>query len=649
MKFQLSDSAGDSLAIAIRDLDSDGFSDRYCCDRFSATVISHRLQFITEHMCGGLLTNAFSPILRDWYDFAAVVSGSASANFPLAAVSNSLVLFVGTMADAVRNTIMEYGVDRLEVGDIIIGNDPYRKGTHINDVLFCRPVMVNGVAVAFVSIAAHQLDMGGTVPGGFSATKRDVYHNGLTLSPRALFRRDEMVQETWSLIFDNVRFGEVIFPDIETICQNLRLGERLFLDTIERYGCDSVAGAIEYVCDESAERMSDALGALPDGEWIAEDVVDADGVDEEEEYRVAVKVVKRGNSAEVDLSGTSRQARTCINASVLDAKTAVAVAFKYLLDPEGSFNSGTMRPIDIVLPQGTLLSALPPDGAVFLYWEASNALVSALLRALAPVMGRAAIAGDVASANLHNAHGVLKDGVPWVSVAQCGGEHGPWGATAFGDGDSYTVHFQANNIDPAIEAIEADYPVAIMRRDYVPDTGGPGEYRGGAAVRKDSLWLMPAEHHSMPLRFRRASGFGVYGGRDGMTGGVWMWASRGGKELRVGVDAGSYAGATAVAGVLNRETNLPDRLGEYVYFARVPVWRSDAMATFRYITNGGGGWGDPLERDPEAVCRDVRDGYVTIEGARRDYGVVVRGDPEWEPEELVLDRDATARVRKSRL
>ena len=285
--------------------------------------------------------------------------------------------------------------------------------------------------------------------------------------------------ETWSLVFDNARFGDVMLPDMQTICANLRLGERLLLETVERFGAEALAGAIDYTCDASAERMSTALAAIPDGVWEADDLVDADGVDGDEAYRICVRIVKRGGRAEVDLSGTSRQARTCINATALDTKTAVTVAFKYLFDPRGPLTGGTVRPIDIVLPHGTILSALPPDGAVFLYWEATNALVSALLRAFAKVMGEAAIAGDVSSANLHNAHGRYEDGTPWVSLSTCGGEHGPWGATRAGDGDSYTVNLQANNIDPAIEAIEADFPVVVMRRDYVADTGGPGPSAAG--------------------------------------------------------------------------------------------------------------------------------------------------------------------------
>src|SRR5690606_4184603 len=137
--------------------------------------------------------------------------------------------------------------------------------------------------------------------------------------------------------------------------------------------------------------------------------------------------------------------------------------------------------IDLVAPPGSLLSSLPPEGGIFLFWESTGALVSAIFEALNPVLGRNAVAGDYGSTNTHNAHGLTDDGSPWANIAQCGGEHGPWGATKEGDGDSYTVLFTLNNLDPATEAIEHDTPVVVLRKEHAIDTGGPGTHRGGAA------------------------------------------------------------------------------------------------------------------------------------------------------------------------
>ncbi len=632
----------------LRDLGDADFLERYGCDRFTATVLSNRFSYVVQHMCARLLTAAFSPVLRDFYDFAATLAGSPRADYPTAAMSNSILLFTGVMTDSVRNTIEEFGVHRLEPGDVIVANDPYRGGTHVNDILFIRPVFHEGEPVAFVNVKAHQLDMGGVVPGGFSIAKISVYENGLVMSPRALYKAGVPVHETWSMIFDNVRLGDVLFPDMKTVCAELELGDRLVTESIERYGNAAVAGAIEYVCDAAAERMSRALESIPDGVWEGEDISDCDAIDDDEEYRVRVRVTKRGPRAEVDFSGTSRQARTSINATALDAKTSVMVAFKYLFDPGSAFTSGATRCVDLVIPDQTVVSALPPHGVVLAYWEQSQVMTSALLRALAPAVGLAAMAGDRGGAELHNAHGTHPDGTPWISVGQCGGEIGPLGANRYGDAESQMINYQANGIAPPLEAIESEAPVVVLRHEIVPDTAGPGLHRGGAGLVRDSLWLEAADHHVMSLRFKRPPGFGVNGGKDGATGGVWLWEPRG---LPTGIpefDLDSYRDAIPVAGVVDPVSNAPSTGGTYVYPYSVRSWPTAPLARLRYVNNGGGGWGNPLERDPELVKRDVRDEYVTIEGAERDYGVVVFGDPENDPEGLIVDLEATRRLRVER-
>ncbi|GAB3378507.1 hydantoinase B/oxoprolinase family protein [Amycolatopsis echigonensis] len=634
---------------SLKDLDDAQFTELYGSDRFTASVLASRMRYIVQHMCTGLLNNAFSLILRDWYDFAATISGPPEQNYPMSSVSNSLAMFLGTMSEAVRNTIEEYGPENLNPGDVVICNDPYRAGNHVNDVCFIRPVFHEDKLISFVTLRAHQLDMGGVVPAGFSGTKRNVYENGLVIAPTLLYRDNKPVKSAFNLIFDNARFCALLLPDIKTIYQNLLLGEQLILESVERYGVDAYLGAVRYATDVSAESMRTALAGLPDGVYEAEEGIDCDGVDDSIEYRIRLKITKAADRMELDFSGTSPQARTSINAGILDTKTAVGVALKFLVDPATPFTSGAYRPIDIVLPAGTFISATPPDGAVFLYWESTGPVLLAVFRALEKALGRKAVGGDYGSLNIHNANGVLADGTPWVTTAQCGGEHGPWGATEAGDADSYSVVYQANNLDPATEAIESEVPAVVLRKEYVPDSSGAGENRGGAAVLKDTLYLTAAEHWSSPLHTKSASGVGVYGGRAGALGATWVFDPDyknvpKDKDL-IGTGPEVYAGSTPVAGMLDPRTRTVDPGGEYFYFASTPVWHTKPNAVFRYLTNGGGGWGSPLQRSPERVCRDVRDEYVTIEGAYRDYGVVITGDPHGDPEGLKIDHDATAERR----
>ncbi|MET4639264.1 hydantoinase B/oxoprolinase family protein [Mycetocola sp. 2940] len=630
----------------IRDLDDGAFRDLYDCDRYTATVLGNRFDYLVEHMSARLLTGAFSPVLRDFYDLACTLAGPPALGYPVPAASNGIVLMAGTTIDAVPNMVGEFGIQRLHPGDVLIANDPYRTGNHNNDLVFTRPVFVGGEIAAFVTLNAHQLDMGGTVPGGFSATKQNVFENGLVLSPRLLVSQGENVRETWNVIFDNVRMAEVLYPDMKTVCSSLELGESLVLESIDRYGLAAFHGAMRYATDAAAERMAQGMAELPDGDWEAEHGVDCDGIDDTETYPVHVAIRKRGDRIEVDFSGTHRQARTSINATVWEVKTAIGVALKYNFDPRGRFNSGLFRNIDIVIPEGSVVSALPPDGAVFLYFEQSQVILATVLMALEKAMGERAIAGDRAGTNLHTAFGAWSDGRPWVSAMQCGGEIGPFGANRHGDADTQCMSYLANGVAPSVEAVEKDSPVVMLRHEPVPDSAGPGFHRGGNAMLRDTLWLTDAAHSIIELRHKSVTGFGVYGGGSGINGGVWIFPpGDDGAPVIPTTDRSSFASGTAWAGVIDPESNAPSSDGVYRYpFANSNV--SAEQSVLRYITNGAGGWGNALDRDPDRVRIDVRDEYVTIEGAARLYGVVVTGDPHDDPEGVAVDIGATRTLRE---
>ena len=636
----------------LRDWSETQFEDSYHCDRFTAMVLSNRLRYTVQHMSTGLMFSAFSPIIRDWYDFAITISGPPDMDYPMPAVSSSLLVFLGTMEDAVRNTIEEYGVENLRPGDVLLCNDPYRVGTHVNDTCFIRPVFHDGKPVAFVNVRAHQLDMGGITPGGFSGTKANFYENGLVLGPMLLSQNDKPVRSTFSLVFDNTRFAGILQPDFMTMVEQLKLGEKLLLESIARYGEAAFRGTVRYCCDAAAEAMSDAIARLPDGIYHCEEPLDADGAGDDEPIMVRATINKRGAKVEVDLSGSSRQARTCINAGPLDAKTAVGAAFKLLLDRHTPFSSGAYRPIDIVVPPGTVLSAMPPDGAIMLYWEISQALLTGMLRELGKVLGADAFGGDYGAISVHNAHGVRANGQAWANIGIVGGAHGPWGADQRSDGESYTVPYMVNGLDPATEAMEHDAPVLLMRKEYVIDTAGAGFNRGGAAVLKDAYWETAGQHYTTMLRIKQGTGGGARGGGTGKTGASWLFdpedPALATPARLVPVDDSVYAHTTPIGGVLNAQTKAIDSQGEYFYFARELVWHTRAGAVSRYITNGGGGWGEAFSRDPVRVMHDVRDGYVSLAGAREDYGVVVSGDPEFDPEGLTIDVAATRALRGER-
>jgi len=628
----------------LRDLSHAAFEAEYGCDRLTATILSSRFKYIIEHVCSQLLTNAFSPILRDFYDFSASLAGPPDLQYQTPAVAKSLAVFFGSMRDAVANAVDEFGPENLRPGDVLISNDPYRGGTHVNDVCFIRPVFWDGAITGILTIRAHMMDIGGIVPGGFSGAKKNVYETGLVIPPTLLYRDDRPVKSTLALIYDNTRYGDLLTLDFQSIFHSLALGERLLLETIQRYGEVAVRSTMRYSCDVSAEAMGDALAAFPDGVYEGEDIIDCDAADASLMYRVAVRVTKAGSRAEVDFSGSSQQARTCINGAWPDVKSAVAIALKFLLDPMSPYTSGVLRSVDIIAPPGTIVTAMPPDGAVMYYWEALESAVAAVCRALNSALGERAVAGAGRALTLHSCTGVRDDGSLWSSLIN---QNGGWGATSAGDADSAQKGITSNFMDASVEALERTIPALMMRREYVADTGGAGRFRGGAGSSTDSYFYAPSDSYITTNHLRSVPGNGVCGGGPGTSDAVWVWEPTDAAPAAefLGFDDETYQRSTPVSGRMDPDGHCQSARGTFFHWGSRPVWSMPTGAIWRSLTAGGGGWGDPLERDTSAVALDVQNGYVSVAAAARDYGVVVVGDPESDPEGLVVDEVATAALR----
>ena len=634
-------------AAGLADLDNDEFFARYHGDRFTATVLANRFRYVVQHMCARVVTNAFSPILRDAADLSGTLSGPAELGYPMAAVSETLPLFYGSIPDAVRVAVEEHGIDQLAPGDVLMVNDAFRVGTHLNDVCLIRPVFWEDSIVAFVTIRAHMQDMGGIAVGGFESTKQNVWQDGLRLPPMLLFAAGSLVRSASALIHANTRFPHLMLPDLRTINQSLELGDQLVQESIAKYGIDAFVGAIRYACDASAETMGDALERLPDGVYDGEDWLDSDGLPDSPEYVARVRIIKVGRRMEVDLRDSSPATRSAVNCCWPDIKTGLTVALKLLLDPFEPVTSGTMRDVDIVVPPDAFFNAQPPHCSQF-YFEPVLSLINATVAALNPVLGPDGVTFHYGNPTVGRADGELPDGTPW-SESSSGGYGGPWGATRHGDGDSAEQTWFNNVLRASIEVREARSPFVVLRQEYVPDTGGPGTHRGGAASVHDVRWTNAGRHRLQQFHVRTAAGTGgVMGGRVGTLGAAWCWdggtseLARRRDHVPLALDDAAYAEATPMSGLIDPATQQADLSGRFV---PPMVLGAAAGSIIRLLTNGSGGWGDPLDRDIDRVLADVRDEYVSVAGAARDYGVVVLGDPAADPEGLHVDREATTRLR----
>jgi N-methylhydantoinase B len=642
----------------LRDLTEDEFRQRYGCDRFTATVLSNRFAFVIDNIKDQLLRTAFSPIVRG-SDFAAGLSGPPSMHWPMAAVSQTVPTHVGSIPDAVRITLEEYGLDQLAPGDVITCNDYFRVGTHLNDVVFIRPLFLDGTLIGALALRCHQIDMGGKAPGGFQASKANRYEDGLALPPMKLFSAGEPVKEVVKLFMANTRFGPLLYNDMHTINACLKMGEGLLLESIAKYGPEAYLGAIHYTDDVSAETMASALERLPDGIYEAEELIDTDFLPDSPEYRIKMRINKRGRRAEVDLSGSSRSARSALNSAWPDARTGIVLGLKCLIDRHSRYTSGSLRPIDVVLPPDSFVNPDPPHACQY-YFELVISMIMAVFRTLNPALGQEAVAHDAGSPGIGSVSGTTEDGRAEMLhsgsrvLGVTSGGAAPWGGSRYGDGlsSSSTLTWNTRSLGDEAEYTEVGAPLnaVVIGSGLMPDTGGPGEFRGGVARYQDTQWLVPTTQSSTHVRMKRPPS-GVYGGGDGGAGASWAWLP---EENDIDPDIGLpitlqdpiYAKSVPLIGVLDPATHEVDLDGKY-FDSETPLSCGPGTVV-RDLRSGAGGWGDPLDRDPELVVRDVRDEYVTIAGARRDYGVIIDGDPIEDPEGLRLDIAATDRERVAR-
>jgi N-methylhydantoinase B len=635
----------------LREMTAAEFEDVYGCDRFTATIIANRFRHIVSHICNQLRVRSFSPILRDVADLCGILSGPAKLDYAMVAVSETLPLFYGSVPDAVPLVLEEYGVDKLEQGDSLLVNDYYRAGTHLNDVCQIKPMFYKGEPIGAITIRAHMTDMGGLVMGGWETSKQNVYHDGLRLPPMPLFKAGRPVVPTFKLIYANTRLPDMIVPDLETMYHSLELGEQLLCETIDKYGMNAYLGAVRYACDASVESMSEALRRIPDGVYEGEEWFDGDGrgVDDKE-YAVRVKITKVGERAEFDFRETSCATPGALNAAWPDIKTSVAMALKFLIDQRNPITSATLRTVDCVVPPDAIINPMPPHACMF-YSTVVRVTVWAIMKALNPALGPDAMAscGQGIQAQTEC---FRPDGTQYPTNVG-GGASAPWGATRHADADSGQQVFNANMLyEGGVEASERTNPCVLLRSEYVADSAGPGANRGGAATIRDEMWLAPTRHRFQVLASKRPqAGGGVFGGKAGVFPAGWMWDADVSDEgerppfFPATLHDDAYRTARPMGGLFDPDTNEHDpSSSKYITIGvHVPAPKGAVVRTLSY---SGGGWGDPLERDPERVMRDVRDEYVSIEGAARDYGVVVIGDPTSDPEGLRVDAAATEALRK---
>ena len=571
-------------------------------DPITLEVMRNAFSSIAEEMNASLVRTSYSTNIKDRRDCSCAIY--TSAGDVVAQSESGTPLHLGTMHDAVRSAMAAYPLEQLGPGDAIASNLPYPAGPgHLNDVALISPISHAGRLIAIVANQAHHVDMGGYATGSMPFGVNEIYQEGLQIPPVRLFRGGELDRDLWALIGQNVRTPFEVRGDLEAQFAANAVGSQHLNGLADKYGVATVERHLEELLDYSERRMRSALGAIPLGSCAFEDVIEGDGItDDPITIRVTLERVVDG--VRVDFSATDRAARGPLNCRWPSVAACVYYVLKGVLDPDLPANAGTYRPVEIITAEGSLLSAVYPNAVCNANIITTQRIVDVLLGALSQVVPERVQAASSGTMNLLNIGGIDPRGGEYFQYIEtyAGGQ----GAMHDRDGMDAVQNHMTNTRNAPVEAIQAAYPLRVEFYGLVPDSEGPGEYRGGLGLRRGLRVL--GKEVQLTLSSDRAK--------------VPPWGLFGGEPARLS--------RSTVVGPGGRERRLPSKVTTFVEGDHVIVTE----------TPGGGGWGDPKRRDPEAVRRDVLEGRVSLERALDVYGVAV------DPRSMEIDEAETRMLRR---
>lgn len=572
-------------------------------DPITAEIIHSSFVAITDEMKTNLMRTAYNLIIYEAQDFTV---GLFDPHGDTISVGLGLPMFVGGLSDAIKAKLEFYGSEGIKPGDIILTNDAYIMGSHLNHMIFTLPIFHEGELVGFASSMAHWIDVGGVLGG----TTTDIYSEGLQVPIVKIFKQGVQDDELTRLIATNVRFEDLAMGDFRAQIAAIRTGEARMKGLFERYGAAVVNASIEDLYRRSEELGRQAVQRIPDGEYHAEAFMDDDGVGLGSRIPVRVRVVVDDDRITVDLSEMSPQVAGYFNSGATAGRSAAQVAFKCLTSPTTfPINAGSLRPLEVSLPEGTVVSAVKP-AAMRLWMTYPMTVVDAIFRALADVVPGAAIAGHHADLGMTHTYGVDE----WTGrffQFYGGPQGGGWGATSIADGQNATMCINDGDThNSPVEVVEAKYPmVTITEYALREDSGGPGLYRGGLGTRLKVRLHTPARMDTWIERTACAP-WGLAGGHEAAPNQVWIERAD----------------------------------GEQVRFSSGKVTAIELAEGDSHVVElgGGGGFGDPRQRPVRHVLADITAGYVSVKAARDVYGVVV---DTADGGEFILDESGTQRLR----
>lgn len=573
-------------------------------DPILVSVMQRRFKSITEEMGLTLLRTTRSPILNEARDF---VTGLYDANGDMLEQTEYIPVLAFALQPACKQIIDFFG-DDIHPGDVILHNDVFSGGNQNNDVAAFRPVFHGGTLVAWSATKGHQADIGGAVSGGYNPEAREVWQEALRIPPLKVIERGTLRRDVWRMVFANIRYP-IVEEDIRAQIGGTAVGERGILDMIDRYGLERFLAHKAHLFESTEAMVGKEIEAIPDGVYTGESTVFYDGVTDGTEMQIKLAVTVAGGQVTFDFTGSSPQTPGFVNAPFSATASALMLTFLMLINPDIPHNAGIQRRIKIVNPEGSFLNAGFPAATTF-----GNSITGptsdAIMKAFAQAVPKIVTAGWNRFLGFAITGEDPRKDRPFVDIlflALKGGSGATWGA----DGYDHIglINCAGGILAQDYEMFEIQNPFLLTKHEYLPDSAGPGRWRGGLGVetefRIDGEGVMAVAFGDGIEEEARA--FGLMGGAPGS--------------------------------INTAEIEEPDGT------VRVPKSKQILRdiprgAVFRQRAGGGGGYGNPFERPPQKVAEEVRSGVISAERARADYGVVV------DPASFAVDEAATAKRRK---
>ncbi|MFN8494880.1 MAG: hydantoinase B/oxoprolinase family protein [Caldilineaceae bacterium] len=555
-------------------------------DKITVEVIRNYLITVAEEMKKVIERTSMSPIIYEVLDFS---TGVFTRDAKLIGQAAGLTMFLGTLDMAVEAALRKFGEAGLKPGDLIITNDPYEGGgTHLNDVVCISPIFYEGKLAGFGAVRAHWIDLGGKAPFSQMSDATEIFQEGLLFPIIKLYDGGVLNQALYEVICANVRIPDSVAGDLQSQVAACRIAERRLVEILAKYGVATFDEAVQTIMDNSERQIRQAIQAIPNGVYTAEDYADSAGPGGPP-IRVCVKVLKQNDEITFDFTGSDPATASSFNQGWGALLSGCRAMLKCVTTPQDPTNDGSFRPLKVIAPAGACLNVSKPS-PVCMYGELGMHVMDAIWKALAPVMPEQIPAGHYSTVAAQGFAGYDTAYNPARFFMFGGPNGGGWGAGRNWDGENALICLgDGDTRSTPMEIIEAKYPIEILKYELIPDSGGAGEFRGGLGLTVVYKLLRGDQLSAVFVCGRcKFPAFGLFEGQDGRPSEIYIT-----RDGRPGPCTCQAAG-------------LPLQVGDII----------------TVNAGGGGGYGDPAQRDKKLVQYDLAMGYISAETAHRVYQVI---------------------------